>query len=128
MVFYIWIGAVICLTIYFKGNMTRNDKKHMAETTYVDEVVVDGKEKKIIKDKCPNCGNRKLHYKGARKTAVYEYKFAVCNKCGTSFRVQHRPSSANGILAFIFSFIFCTFMAVVIFVLIAIVRAKLGLF
>lgn len=126
--FYIWIGAIIYFTLRFNRNMTRSDEKSISNTTYADEVTVDGKKKIIIRDRCPNCGNTKLHYKGARQTAVYEYKFAVCDKCGTSFRVQHKPSSSNGILAFILSFIFCSFMAVVIFVVVLIARVKFGLF
>lgn len=115
MLFKIWLVAIISFTFYFKNNMTKKQKRQIESTTFVDEVIVDGKKKRIIKDKCPKCGNKKMHYKGARKTAVYEYKFAVCDECGTSFRVMHEPSKTNGIFAFFFSFSLCTIVVIILF-------------
>lgn len=115
MYFIIWLVCVIYLANYFQKRMNRNQEKIISETTYLDEVVVDGKKKTIQRDKCPNCGNKKMHYKGARQTAVYEYKFAVCNKCGTSFRVMHKPTTtSNGIFAFFLSLIICIVIAIVL--------------
>ncbi len=122
MYFIIWLICVVCLASYFQKRMNRNQEKKISETTYLDEIIVDGKKKTIQRDKCPNCGNKKMQYKGARQTAVYEYKFAVCNKCGTSFRVTHKPTStSNGIFAFFLSFVICTFVVVIALIVIAII-------
>lgn len=123
MMFYIWIGAVICLTIYFKGNMTRNQQKQIDSTIFIDEKIVDGKKKKIQRIKCPNCGNKELNYQMVNSgavtrsykngklsaTSVSSSKHALCNKCGTSFQVIRRTTPfINGVFAFLFSCIVCS--------------------
>lgn len=125
--FYIWIGAIIYFTIYFKRNMTNNQKKKIESTTYVEEMVVDGKKKKVIKIKCPTCGNKELGYQmtnsGAltrtyknknRKrelsaTSISNMQYTICDKCGTSFSALRSATPfINGIREFPLSAIVCS--------------------
>lgn len=127
----IWFVITICVAIYFQRNMTKNQQNQINSTIYLDETLVQGK--KISRIKCPNCGNTELGYQmvnsGAvtRKvwkgnistTSISSSKYAICSKCGTSFRVIRRTTPIiNGIFAFLLSSIVCSIMQlIVIFVL-----------
>lgn len=130
--FYIWIGAIIYFTIYFKRNMTRNQQKQIDSTIFTDEIIVDGQKKKIQRIKCPNCGNAELNYQMVNSgavtrsynkgklstTSVSSSKHAICNKCGTSFQVIRRTTPfINGIFAFFLSGILCSIGLMVISVI-----------
>lgn len=119
----IWLGLVIYLTMYFQRNMTKNQEKIISATTYFEEIVVDGKKKKIQKTKCPTCGNKEMDYQlvnssattikhGNGKistTSISSSKHAICNKCGNSFQVIRRTTPiTNGIFAFFLSGIICS--------------------
>ena len=129
---YVWIGAIIYFTIYFKRNMTKNQQRQIDSTIFIDEIIVDGKKKKIQRIKCPNCGNKELSYQMVNSgavtrsykngklstTSVSSSKYALCNKCGTSFQVIQRTTPfINGIFAFFLSGILCCIGLIVISVI-----------
>lgn len=117
----IWLIAVICLTKQMKNQLIKLDKESIEKTTYTEEVILDGEQKQIRKDKCPRCGNTVLQYKDTVKTEKSGYRVAVCDFCGTSFKARREPSSINGIFAFVFSLMVCTLAVVVIRVLVVLI-------
>lgn len=119
--YIIWVIAVIGFTKRIKNQLIKLDKESIEKTTYTEEVILNGEQKQIIKDKCPRCGNTVLQYKDTIKTEKAGYTVATCGVCGTSFKARREPSSINGIFAFMFSLVVCTLAAVAIRMLVVLI-------
>lgn len=119
--YIIWMIAVIGFTKRIKNQLIKLDKESIEKTTYTEEVILNGEQKQITKDKCPRCGNTVLQYKDTIKTEKSGYRVAVCDFCGTSFKARREPSSINGIFAFGFSLAVCTLAAVAIRMLVVLI-------
>lgn len=127
-------GIVIILTVIIAKSMTYNQEKAINSCTCIEEIEVDGGKRKIQKPKCPVCGNRELDYQivsnpdsalkvSKNVTTIHSVanKYAVCKKCGNSFKVlSHTTPVANCIAAFIVSSIIVA-VGVIILALIGII-------
>lgn len=117
----LWILFFVGLNVFFTWLFTNSQKDTIRKTTYFEKIVVDGKSRTLQKFKCPSCGNKNLNYQIASGSAstfhsnngrfsstnIHNIKYAVCNKCGTSFKTIRKTTPIiNFLLAFMLSWIF----------------------
>ncbi|MCI8795271.1 MAG: hypothetical protein HFG89_00225 [Dorea sp.] len=130
--FIVWTIITVFVASHFQKNMTKSQQDRINSTTYIDEVVVDGKKKKIRRDKCPTCGNRDIGYQMVNSRAatvkhgdgkvsttnISSYKQAICSKCGTSFAViRETTPGLNWFKSLIISFFLCKILELIVLLL-----------
>lgn len=112
--------AFVVLAVLFTFCLTSSQKNKIMSTTYFDKVLVDGKTRTLQKFKCPSCGNKDLNYQMASSsattikhgsgkistTSISNAKYAVCNKCGTSFQTMRKPTPVANFFASFFLTLF----------------------